>query len=110
MRYHLFLKFVGKVVEIAQTFCLDVAVRRYVSTSVVQGILKMTYPPLKTTQLGAQRLGFCLFVCLDGRQGEADKLNCNPLQRVGIPFFRDLASRPGTLILNLPSMVLRGQG
>ena len=37
---------------------------------------------------------FCLFVCLGGRQGEADELNCNPLQRVGIPFFRDLASRP----------------
>ena len=36
----------------------------------------------------------CLFVCLGGRQGEADELNCNPLQRVGIPFFRDLASRP----------------
>ena len=32
----------------------------------------------------------CLFVCLGGRQGEADRLNCNPLQRVGIPFFRDL--------------------
>ena len=31
----------------------------------------------------------CLFVCLGGRQGEADKLNCNPLQRVGVPFFRD---------------------
>ena len=44
---------------------------------------------------------FCLFlfVCLGGRQGEADKLNCNPLQRVGIPFFRDLASRPRTLLL-----------
>ena len=52
----------------------------------------------------------CLFVCLDGRQGEADELDCNPLQRVGIPFFRDLASRPGTLLMNLPSMVLRGQG
>ena len=37
---------------------------------------------------------YCLFVCLGGRQGEADELNCNPLQRVGIPFFRDLASRP----------------
>ena len=36
----------------------------------------------------------CLFVCLGGRQGEADELDCNPLQRVGIPFFRDLASRP----------------
>ena len=35
----------------------------------------------------------CLFVCLGGRQGEADKLNYNPLQRVGIPFFRDLASK-----------------
>ena len=35
-----------------------------------------------------------LFVCLGGRQGEADELDCNPLQRVGIPFFRDLASRP----------------
>ena len=36
---------------------------------------------------------FCpLFVCLGGRQGEADELNCKPLQRVGIPFFRDLAS------------------
>ena len=50
----------------------------------------------------------CLFVCLCGRQGEADRLNCNPLQRVGIPFFRDLASRPRTLLLLLPSMVLRG--
>ena len=36
----------------------------------------------------------CLFVCLGGRQGEADELDCNPLQRVGIPFFRDLASPP----------------
>ena len=41
----------------------------------------------------------CLFVCLGGRQGEADELDCNPLQRVGIPFFRDLASRPRTLLL-----------
>ena len=52
----------------------------------------------------------CLFVCLGGRQGEADRLNCNPLQRVGIPFFRDLASRPRTLLLLIPSMVLRGHG
>ena len=37
----------------------------------------------------------CLFVFyLGGRQGEAVGLNCNPLQRVGIPFSRDLASRP----------------
>ena len=34
MRYHLFLNFVVKVVKIAQTFCLDLAVRRYMSTSV----------------------------------------------------------------------------
>ena len=47
---------------------------------------------------------FVCFVCLGGRQGEADKLNCDPLQRVGIPFFRDLASRPRTLLLHLPSM------
>ena len=26
----------------------------------------------------------CLFVCLGGRQGEADELNCNPLQRESI--------------------------
>ena len=44
----------------------------------------------------------CLFVCLGGRQGEADELNCNPLQRVGIPFFRDLASHPWTLLLPIP--------
>ena len=41
MRYHLFLKFVGKVVKIAQTFCLDLAVQRYMSTSV--GILMSRY-------------------------------------------------------------------
>ena len=51
----------------------------------------------------------CLIVCFGGRQGKADRLNCNPLQRVGIPFFRDLASRPRTLLLLLPSMFLRGQ-
>ena len=34
MRYHLFLNFVGKMVKIAQTFCLNLAVRRYMSTSV----------------------------------------------------------------------------
>ena len=34
MRYHLFLKFVRKLVEIAQTFCLNLAVRRHMSTSV----------------------------------------------------------------------------
>ena len=39
-------------------------------------------------------IAFCLFVCFEGRQGEADELNCNLLQRVGIPFFRDLALRP----------------
>ena len=40
MRYHLFLKFVGKLVEIAQTFCLNLAVRRYMSTSVPIKIVK----------------------------------------------------------------------
>ena len=35
MRYHLFLKFVGKLVEIAQTFCLNLAIQRYMSTSVI---------------------------------------------------------------------------
>ena len=44
----------------------------------------------------------CLFVCLGGGQGEADELDCNPLQRVGIPFFRDLASPPWTLLLLIP--------
>ena len=43
---------------------------------------------------GRNKRSFCLFVILGGRQGEADELDCNPLQRVGIPFFRDLASRP----------------
>ena len=51
--------------------------------------------PKTFTHLVAKSTGVhCLFVCLGGRQGEADELNCNPLQRVGIPFFRDLASRP----------------
>ena len=50
----------------------------------------------------AANLFVCLFVCLGGGQGEADELNCNPLQRVGIPFFRDLASRPWTLLLLIP--------
>ena len=34
MRYHLFLNFVVKMVKIAKTLCLDLAVRRYMSTSV----------------------------------------------------------------------------
>ena len=34
MRYHLFLNFLVKVVKIAQSFCLDLVVRRYMSTSV----------------------------------------------------------------------------
>ena len=36
MRYHLCLNFVGKMVKIAGTFCLDLAVRRCMSTSVTQ--------------------------------------------------------------------------
>ena len=44
MRYHLFLNFVGKMVKIARTFCLDLAVRRYMSTSVyfIRKIRKFT--------------------------------------------------------------------
>ena len=34
MRYHLTLKFNGKLVKIAQTFCLNLVVQRYMSTSV----------------------------------------------------------------------------
>ena len=44
-----------------------------------------------------------MFVCLVGQQGKRNELTCNPLQRVGIPFFRDLASRPWTLLLLIPS-------
>ena len=45
-----------------------------------------------TYMTNIQQNSVCLFVCLGGRQGEADELDCNPLQRVGIQFFRDLAS------------------
>ena len=31
---------------------------------------------------------FVFFVCLGRRQGEADELSCNPLQRVGMQFIR----------------------
>ena len=40
MRYLLFLKFFRNVVEIAQNFCLDLAVQRYVSISVYLEKLK----------------------------------------------------------------------
>ena len=39
MMYHLFLNFDVKVVKIAPMFCLDLAVQRYMSTSVYHEIL-----------------------------------------------------------------------
>ena len=63
----------------------------------------------KSTENGLIGKLISLFVCLGGRQGEADWLDCNPLQRVGIPFFRDLASRPRTILLMFnPLDVMRG--
>ena len=43
MRYHLFLNFVVKVVKIARTFCLDLAVRSYMSTSIIDTDILKTY-------------------------------------------------------------------
>ena len=51
-----------------------------------------------------------MFVYFGGQQGEADGLNCNPLQRVGIPFFRFLASSQRTLLLLLVLSGFKGTG
>ena len=53
MRYHLFLNFVVKVVKNAQKFCLDLAVRRYMSTSV------LTYANLSRCKAGTERVKEC---------------------------------------------------
>ena len=40
------------------------------------------------------KIRYSLFVCLGGRQGVQMNLDNNPLQIVGVPFFRDFSSYP----------------
>ena len=78
-------------------------IRTYLGTnfhSIKVGKYDPQLPQKRVNHIGRLLIGLdSLFVCLGGRHGEADELDCDPLQRVGIPFFRDLASCSRTLLL-----------